>query len=230
MPCSAASGAQACWRSTRTVDTLTASRSGRWPSARASASSPSTSRVSRPTSARAASRVAATDPDDASSRFSSRSRSAVSGVRSWWLASATNRRCEATSSSSRSAISLNVVARATTSGGPPSVEARPRRSPRPSASARRSRRPSGSATHRLSRWPTAAVTPSMVTAMPPSTRPVRRTRRSTGSSERAARTAPAGSPVDPIGTATTIRPSTSLETDRPARASSSAATKAGSRL
>ena len=59
-------------------------------SARASTSSPSTSRESRATSSSAPSRSSAAAPCTSASRFSSRSRIAASGVRSWCDASATN--------------------------------------------------------------------------------------------------------------------------------------------
>ena len=69
------------------------------------------------------------------SRFSSRSRSAVSGVRSSWEASATNSRCTETSPSTRATMSLNSSASRRSSGGASGTGARAERSPAPAAAA-----------------------------------------------------------------------------------------------
>ena len=62
-------------------------------------------------------------------RFSSRSRSAVSGVRSWWEASATNSRCSARSWSRRRAMVFMVSPRTAISGGAEGSGASGARSP-----------------------------------------------------------------------------------------------------
>ena len=98
-------------RSTRPISAVAASL-------RASTSSDSTSRASRSVSASAACSLGPAAGGTSGSRVSRRRRRAVSGVRSWWEASATNRRCEATRCARRSAMRLNVPARARSSGAP----------------------------------------------------------------------------------------------------------------
>ena len=77
-------------------------------------------------------------------RFSSRSRSAVSGVRSWWEASATNSRCSARSWSRRRAIVFMVSPRTAISGGAEGSGSPAPRSPvakRAAAASQRAERP-----------------------------------------------------------------------------------------
>ena len=67
-------------------------------------------------------------------RVSARNRSVANGVRSWWLAYEAKLRCRSTSVAMRSDMTLNVVTRLRSSGGPVT---RVIRSPnRPAASAR----------------------------------------------------------------------------------------------
>ena len=114
----------------------TVSRSGRVPSARAKPSSPSTRRARRDLR-RPRLRTSAALAAGACCRFSSRSRSAVSGVRSSWEASATKVRCAPTSSSSRAAIVVELLGECADLGWP-GVGRRARgRSPRGDACPRR---------------------------------------------------------------------------------------------
>ena len=93
----------------------------------------------------------ASRPPDVASRFSSRSRSAVSGVRSWCDASATNASCESSSCSSfadglvERAGERPHLGRAFAVGRPRGRDRRPRRRPRPPR-----RRRSGRAIQRAS--------------------------------------------------------------------------------
>ena len=73
---------------------------------------------SRSASSSAAPWSSAAAPSTCPCRFDSRSRSAVSGLRSWWLASATNARCAASAPVTVSAIRSNDAESRRSSGGP----------------------------------------------------------------------------------------------------------------
>ena len=88
------------------------------------------------------------------SPFSSRSRSAVSGVRSSCDASATNCSCDLRSAASLAVVRLNSPARRRTSDGPSSSAARAVSSPAPTRAATPSSRRSGRAIERASSSPT----------------------------------------------------------------------------
>ncbi len=119
-------------------------------------------RRSTSTSAASMSRRPSPSP---SRRFSSRSRSAARGVRSWCEASAAKSRWEATSRSSRPAMASKLVARSCTSRGPGPSPTRVESSPRPRETADWRSRCSGFVMVRASTRPIAptAAIPTSVT-------------------------------------------------------------------
>ena len=116
-PVCSASGRQASTRSPTAASTST-STSGAVRSVRASASRPSSSSESRSASSSAAPWSSTAAPSTCPCRFDRRSRSAVSGLRSWWLASATNARCAASAPVTVSAMRSNDTESRRSSGGP----------------------------------------------------------------------------------------------------------------
>ncbi len=164
---SAPSACHASARSSTMGPTSRSARSGARRSARARASSPLTSRERRSTSARALASSWPTSGPTSCSRFSIRSRSAVSGLRSWWEASATNCSWVPISRSRRDTMSLNACASSRTSAGPSDGSARTVRSP-PSARRAASRRSvRGRLTHSASQRPATATATSTTSATPP---------------------------------------------------------------
>ena len=105
-----ATPAQASARPTAMAATSTSTRTGSAASDRAITSSDWTSWLNRSVSVSAAATRGSSSGSGCS--VSRRSRRAVSGVRSWWEASATNRRCASTICSRRSAVVSNWRARA----------------------------------------------------------------------------------------------------------------------
>ena len=96
---SSANGCHIAMRSARKEPTSSGAATTRSPrSTRARASRPSTMRANRSTSVIAASTSSRACSATSGSRFSSRSRSPVRGVRNWCEASATNASCEAMTS------------------------------------------------------------------------------------------------------------------------------------
>jgi hypothetical protein len=120
-PRCSASGCQAVIRSAATASASTVSRPKLPRSALARASRLSRTSLSRSVSCSA---VRPSSPGTASLRSSTRSRNAVSGLRSWWLACDTNARCRSSTSDTVPTISLNAVASRRSSGGPPAAGTR----------------------------------------------------------------------------------------------------------
>ena len=160
------------------------------------------------------------------SRFSSRRRSAVSGVRSWCEASATNSSCERSSCSSRPTVSLNSRASGRTSGGPSSSGARAARSPAPTAAAPpRGRAAAGRRRARADADERGAA-PRTIAAIASRISQYRRTRASTADVGYVIRTAPWTTPAggDRHGDVEQVRRacSSGARRSRPGRASAAA--------
>ena len=135
-------------------------------------------------------------------RLSRRRRNAVSGVRSWWEASATNVRWLRSSSSRRRAIVDIVSASARTSGGPLIGSVLTVRSPPAKREASLLSRRIGRVTDLAIPHPTTATTTRTTAAIPASDLQNRCIRALTSLVSRVTRTAPWTTPPDATGTAT----------------------------